>query len=272
MDYYVSTATDVGTRKEVNQDAVFVRRLVTPVGKMAFAVLCDGMGGLQYGEIASTEVVAGFRDWMYQRLPVLLNEGPLEDYRIRDEWGHIIIEKHEYLRQLGEQYGCRMGTTAVVLLLTESRYYLLNIGDSRAYVVEQGRVHQLTEDHTAVMREIALGNLTPEQAEQSPIRHILTRCVGVGEYQPPDMSFGMPAPGALFLLCSDGFRHCISRDELYSALYNPQWKGASELTERCTQLIELNKQRGETDNISVAAVYCFLNQNAQVEETAGGAQ
>lgn len=261
MDFFVSTSTDVGIRKEVNQDAAFARRLVTPFGKMAFVVLCDGMGGLQYGEVASAEVVSAFKNWMYEKLPGILNEGALEDHRIRDEWMQIIKEKHELLQDLGVQNGCRLGTTAVVLLLTESRYYLLNIGDSRAYQIDLVGAKQLTEDHTAIMREVALGNLTPEQAEQSPIRHILTRCVGTGEFQPPDMTFGVTTPGTLFLVCSDGFRHYIGKDDLHAALYNPQWSGASEIKARCEELIELNKQRGETDNITAAAVYCCHNQD-----------
>ena len=234
-----------------------MRRLVTDgYGKMAFAVLCDGMGGLQHGEIASTQVVSAFVDWMYQRLPTLLNQQLLLDHIVRGEWCALVESQHLLLRELGQESNWKIGTTATVLLLTESRYFLLNIGDSRAYCMKATGIRQLTEDHTVVNREIALGNLTPEQAENAPIRNLLTRCIGVGDYQQPDLFFGVPERETIYLLCSDGFRHCISSKEIHSAIFNAQCTGATELRRRSERLVELNKQRGENDNISVITVFC----------------
>ena len=256
MEFYVTSATDTGVRKAVNQDSIFVRRVVTNFGRLAFAVLCDGMGGLEHGEIASAQVVSAFSSWMYQRLPILLNSQQLSDHVVREEWSALIEQQHLALLQQGMESGSRMGTTATVLLLTESRYYLLSIGDSRAYLLKRFHVEQLTVDHTVANREIALGNLTPEQAEVSPIRSVLTRCVGVGEYQAPDMFFGTPEPQTAFLLCSDGFRHCVSPEEICTAIFDTHCLSATELRLRCEELIALNIQRGESDNISVITVFC----------------
>lgn len=253
MNFYISATTDIGIKRKTNQDSLTVRKMSTKCGPMVFAVLCDGMGGLEHGEIASASVVRAFSDWLYTTLPDL-SQRPLKDCTIRQEWNRIIARQNENLRLYGEKNGCITGTTVTALLLTEKRYFLLNIGDSRAYEIGSDII-QLTKDHTVVGEEIEKGNITPEQAERSTIKNVLTRCVGVRKTVCPDMFFGAAKRGTMYMLCSDGFRHCISKKEIKENLFPVSKKNISKMKVQEEKLIDWNKKRGETDNISVITVY-----------------
>ena len=253
MEFYISATTDIGTRRKINQDSLFVRRLETRTGKMALAVLCDGMGGLNFGELASASIIEAFTDWMYQDLSIL-SQDPLEDHAVREQWSSLITEQNRRIRAYGRRYHCTTGSTVTALLLTEQRYFLLNIGDSRAYEIAE-QVTQLTEDHTVVANEVRLGNLTKEQAEHSPIQNVLTRCVGVKEEAWPDLFFGTVKKGTVYMLCSDGFRHRLATEEMQEHLLYAARRAPSQMKRQEEYLIELTKQRGETDNISVITIY-----------------
>jgi len=252
MEFYISATTDVGTKKNINQDSLFVRKMATKIGKMVFAVLCDGMGGLKKGEIASASLISAFTDWMYKCLPEL-SQKPLEDGIIKDQWFAVITKQNDKIRAYGQQKNCLMGSTITALLLKESRFFLLNIGDSRAYELS-GKARQLTTDHTVVAEEVTKGNLTAEQAENAPMINVLTRCVGVSETIYPDMFFGDTKKNVIYMLCSDGFRHQISPEEAMEHLCSTNGTYDAEMKLREEYLIELNKQRGETDNISVITI------------------
>ena len=252
MDFMISAYTDVGIVKETNQDSLSVMILNTPQGRMAFAVLCDGMGGLAKGEVASAAVIHAFRRWATEELPKLC-AAPLEDVTIRSQWEKIITDQNELIKTYGARQGVRLGTTAVVLLLTQNRSYLLNVGDSRAYLLRD-RLYQLTADQTFVAREIALGHMTPEQALVDPRRNVLLQCVGASERVYPDMFFGDVQPGTVYMLCSDGFRHEITPQEIYEKLQPVRMTDEETMRRSAWELVELNKQRRERDNISVALI------------------
>lgn len=255
MNFMIAADTDIGISKRTNQDSLSVKLLNTRQGHMVMAVLCDGMGGLEKGEVASASVVRAFDAWTSGRLPMLC-EFPLEDSVIRAEWETIVADQNRLLHQYGDRQGVSLGTTLVALLLTEQRYYLMNIGDSRAYEIS-GDLRQLTEDQTLVAREIRLGNMTPEQAKTDERRNVLLQCIGASDVVYPDMCFGSPVSDTVYMLCSDGFRHEITPEEIYRAFcpYAVPDEAAMNGNARC--LIELNKARQEKDNISVALVRTF---------------
>lgn len=256
MKFLISASTDIGSKKPVNQDSLFVRRLSTAQGEMAFAVLCDGVGGLKHGEIASTYMTKAFSDWMYDRLR-LLSRTYLEDHVIRTEWEAVVGRENSRIIAAGSKLGCRIGTTVTALLLTQSRFYLLNIGDTRAYQIDSSGVKQLTEDHTLAEREVKRGNLRPDQVDHSPISRILTKCVGVEKTITPDLFYGDIGEPCLYLLCSDGFRHKITQQEMYHHFYETDCECTEQMKSQEALLIERNIQRGETDNISVITIKCW---------------
>lgn len=255
MDFFIASMTDKGVKRPTNQDSLYAGQFMAKCGKYAFAILCDGMGGLQYGELASSSIVSAFSAWASERLSGLSE--PLMDHEIREEWTRIIQSENRRLLTYGLENSCRLGSTVTALLLSEMRFFILNIGDTRAYEL-CGGCRQLTVDHTVVADEISLGNLTPEQAEYSPMKGVLTRCVGVYDRVYPDMFFGDTRLGAVYFLCSDGFRHCISAAEMAEYLMPRSSDPILELRWGEEKLIELVKERGERDNISVAAIYVRL--------------
>lgn len=255
MNFIISANTDVGISKSTNQDSLTNMVVNTPQGRMAFAVLCDGMGGLDKGEVASASVIQAFRNWVIEELPKLC-EAPLEDATIRNQWEQIITQQNQTIKAYGARQGVRLGTTAVVMLLTQTRYYILNVGDSRAYELTTG-IRQITSDQTFVAREIAMGHMTQEEADHDSRRNVLLQCVGASDDVYPDMFFGDVQQNAIYMLCSDGFRHEITSAEIFEKLQPGVLFDDYTMQKSTISLIELNKQRQERDNISVALVRTF---------------
>lgn len=255
MDFIVSANTDIGIKKNTNQDGLSVKVIGTPNGKMVFSILCDGMGGLAKGELASTSVIAAFDKWLAEDLPDLCRKG-INDADIRNQWENIVLSQNEKIDAYGRSNGIKLGTTAVVMLLTATRYYIMNIGDSRAYEIFD-TVHQITEDQTFIHREIKLGRMTEEQAKTDPRRNVLLQCVGASDNIYPDMFFGDTKKNAVYMLCSDGFRHLITNDEIYQKFQPSVLSDTNVMNKNSQDLIELNIQRKETDNISVLLVRTY---------------
>ena len=150
----------------------------------------------------------------------------------------------------------RLGTTATVLLLTEGRYYVANVGDSRAYELQM-QVTQITRDQSVVAREIEMGLLAPEQAETDPRRSVLLQCIGASETVYPDFFFGTPLNHAVYLLCSDGFRHKITPAELLAYLEPYRMNSPENMRQNEQALIRMVKERNERDNITVATIRTY---------------
>lgn len=255
MNFIVSARTDIGLTKSTNQDSLSMRVINTAQGRMTFAVLCDGMGGLEKGEVASAAVIRAFDHWLHEKLPALC-DAPLEDSVIRHQWTQIVSEQNSRIKHYGARQGVRLGTTVVAMLLTQTRYYILNVGDSRAYEISNC-VKQITNDQTFVAREVALGNMTEAQALVDERRNVLLQCVGASDSVYPDMFFGETCENAVYMLCSDGFRHEITADEIYEKLNPNVLFDENMMNTNADALIELNKIRKERDNISVALVRTF---------------
>lgn len=255
MNVIVSAATDIGNTKSTNQDSFNVRVFQTRIGKVVMAVLCDGMGGLAKGEVASASVVKAFCKWADNRLPVLC-EGEIADKKIAEEWKDIITEYNEKIKSYGKKCGISIGTTVTAMLITPKRYYIVNVGDTRAYELTD-KLHILTQDQTVVAREVALGNLTEAEAEKDSRRSVLLQCVGASDSVYPDMFFGDTSWNAVYMLCSDGFRHEITAEEIYQGLQPNVMLDEAGMQQNMQKLIALNKERQERDNITVISVRTF---------------
>ena len=201
MNFIVSATTDIGLTKSTNQDSFNVRVFNTQQGKVVLAVLCDGMGGLSKGEVASASLVNAFCKWADNKLPALC-EKEIDDSDIHNDWVGIATEYNEKIKAYAASCGTNMGTTLTALLLTPNRYYIINVGDTRAYEIADS-VTVLTKDQTVVAREVELGNLTPEEAETDARRSVLLQCIGASDVVYPDMFFGQTKKDAVYMLCSD---------------------------------------------------------------------
>lgn len=255
MNYIIAADTDIGIVKNTNQDSFYSAVFSTKQGKIAFAVLCDGMGGLAKGEVASSTVIAAFTNWAKTRLPEL-SESEIADSVIRTEWCNIVTEYNDKIKVYGKKQGINLGTTITMLLLTDKRYYILNVGDTRCYEIASS-VKVLTKDQTVVAREVELGILTEEQAKTDSRRSVLLQCIGASDAVYPEIIFGDTVQNAVYMLCSDGFRHEITEQEIYSYLNPDVMLSADGMKANIRALIETDKQRLERDNITVVTVRTF---------------
>lgn len=255
MNFIVCANTDIGAARTNNQDSILVKVMNTAQGRMVLAVLCDGMGGLQKGEVASAAVVHAFDQWAVTELPILCGR-ELTVSLICGSWEGIIYQLDESIKEYGKKQGVILGTTAVVLLVTEQKFYILNVGDSRIYELKD-KIKQLTVDQTYVNREVALGNMTEQQAVKDPRRNILLQCIGASEKVYPAIFSGDTKRNAVYMLCSDGFYHEVTADEIYGKLQPFVVTDFDKLQQNSLEMIDINKKRGEKDNISIALIRTF---------------
>lgn len=249
MAFQVAYHTDIGIKKKTNQDGLLLKTAKTPDGEIGLFIICDGMGGLSHGELASATVIRGVSDWFDNDLPELLETG-IDEKDIPGKLEERIRELNQKILEYGEASNIKLGTTITALLILHKRYYILQIGDSRAYSITDHLV-KLTEDQTLVERELQRGNITAEQARIDPRRNVLLQCVGATKDINVVTTSGQLESRSMFMLCTDGFYHEITDDEMLTNL-NPQ-HFTSEITmkEKLVQLVELAKERQETDNISI---------------------
>ncbi len=255
MDFIVSASTDTGLIKSTNQDSYNVRVFDTKQGKIVLAVLCDGMGGLDKGEVASASLVNAFCRWADERLATICKE-KIRDEDIRRDWTKIVNDYNEKIKIYASSFKTNMGTTVTAILISEERYYIINIGDTRVYELND-ELRIITKDQTMVAREVELGNMTWEEARKDPRRSVLLQCVGASEVLEPDMFFGDTKLNAVYMLCTDGFRHEITNDEIFKYLGPEVLTNSAIMKQNMDYLVNLNLERQERDNISVITIRTF---------------
>lgn len=253
MDYIATYNTDIGIRKNTNQDSLAIRVIQSPAGKVSFGIVCDGMGGLEKGEVASKEVIMAFCKWFDETFVSDLVNNRFSVTSLREQWDDIIQVQNKRLGNYGAAHNLMLGTTVSAILMYNDEYYIVHVGDSRVYEMAKN-VRQLTNDQTFVAREIAMGRMTEEQAKTDPRRSVLLQCVGASPVVEPDFIKGHLKKDAVYLLCSDGFRHQISDEEMMDKLGPEAAATEEDLQYGCVYLTELVKNRHETDNISVAVI------------------
>jgi serine/threonine protein phosphatase PrpC len=237
----VSALSDIGLVRTNNED------LFGYDEALGIYVVCDGMGGMASGEVASSHAVAAIlRSYaetadsgapVSDRLLQALNAANL------DVWNHGQSDEHR-----------GMGTTAVAAALDGDRLVVGNVGDSRAYLFKDGHCSQLTVDHSYINELIRSGTLTVESARSADLKgmeNAITRAIGVDQDVEPDFFTVDLQPGDAVLLATDGLTRYIAEEEIGAVL------AASPFDSACASFIALAKQRGGQDNIT-----CLLLQAA----------
>ena len=259
MNFLTATHTDVGTRKKTNQDSMIIMQASTERGNILFASVCDGMGGLAKGEVASAAMVNAFADWFEKEFPVFLEEngnGLIREELLWNQWAILIERTSRAIENYGRSLHVALGTTATAVLIIGEDYYTLNVGDSRVYLLAD-KIYQLTKDQTYVQREIDAGRMTQVQSLTVPQRSVLLQCIGASQIVRPVFSHGKTAAGHVFMLCCDGFRHVISPEEFYRAFHPSYMTNESIMKQRLVEMTRLNIDRREDDNISAILVKLF---------------
>lgn len=251
MNFLTAYHTDVGLTKETNQDSICIKLAKTNIGNVLMAIICDGMGGLEKGELASATVIRRFCYWFDNELPMMLEDFKMD--RVKYSFDNMISELNEKIAMYGKERSVSLGTTLTVMFFAQDEYMIAHVGDSRAYEISNN-VIVLTEDQTVVGREVRRGRMTMEQAKTDPRRNVLLQCIGASSTVVPDYIKDTTKKGAVYMLCSDGFRHVISSEEMYMALNPNVCTSEDAIKMQALQLVELNKQRKERDNISVIVI------------------
>lgn len=250
MRFTATADTDIGISKDTNQDSILIKHGSTENGEVLMAVVCDGMGGLAKGELASATVIRAFSRWFDEELPFELTN--VDMHVIGGKWAMLLKDLNARILEYGRRNGCSLGTTFSGILFIGDEYVIVHVGDSRVYQIK-GSMTQLTTDQTFVAREISRGNMTPEQAKVDKRRNLLLQCVGASHTVDPEIIYGNTERG-VYMLCSDGFRHEITEKEMYESLNPINFMNKQSMHSNAKYLIEQVKARRERDNISVVLV------------------
>ena len=250
MRYTATADTDVGISKSTNQDSVLIKHASTDIGEVLMAVVCDGMGGLAKGELASATVIREFARWFDEDLPFELDN--LDMQVIGGKWSLMLKDLNLKILEYGTEHGTSLGTTFSGILFVGNQYVIAHVGDTRVYQIGSS-LNQLTTDQTFVAREISRGTMTAEQAKTDKRRNLLLQCVGASKTVEPQVICGMVERGA-YMLCSDGFRHEITDAEMYESLNPINFMNKNAMHSNARYLIEQVKSRNEKDNISVVLI------------------
>lgn len=236
--YTAAAVSDRGRKRPSNEDAYGFSI------EAGVYVVCDGMGGAAAGEIASTIAVD-------EVLRLLAGHKTEPEVSLPDAAQNAICAANEaiYSRAQRNQRLNGMGTTLVALAAHEQQVWVLNIGDSRCYRLRQGRLEQLTRDHSLVEEQVRLGRMTAREALHSPLKNVITRALGTQSQVTPDVFEMQAEAGDLFLLCSDGLTRELS-DETIEGLLNRELP----LEELSARLVEEAKRAGGHDNITCLLV------------------
>ena len=250
MHYTATADTDVGIAKANNQDSILIKHASTDIGEVLMAIVCDGMGGLAKGELASATVIRAFSKWFDEDLPFELEN--LDMQVIGGKWALLLKSLNIQILEYGQQLGANLGTTFSGILFVKDKYVIVHVGDTRIYQIGSS-LNQLTTDQTFVAREISRGTMTLEQAKTDKRRNLLLQCVGASKTVDPQVLCGNVEKGA-YMICSDGFRHEITPNEMYESLNPINFMNANAMHNNAKYLIELVKSRQEKDNISVVLI------------------
>lgn len=276
MQFRGAGYSNVGRVKETNQDSYAISIADTEVGNVALAMIADGMGGLEKGELASAEVVRTLSSWFIEKLPPSLetlqnNIGGFEHF-VEGQWHGLVQDLNLRIMRYGVQNRMNLGTTLTAMLVIGARYSIVHVGDSRVYEITNEEVSQLTADQTFVKREIDAGRMTVEESLVHPNRNMLLQCLGSSKEVVPDIIHGTLRKDATYLLCSDGFRHVLTNQELKEQLCPASLEGAWANQERSNQgelrsteavtvekvlrgMTTLVMNRKERDNITAVALH-----------------
>lgn len=238
-----ASALDVGRARSNNEDAIAL------VPQWRLAVLADGMGGYNAGEVASemtTRIISqGLGKWLEN-----LNAPPPEIalHEAIEDWGRQANSAiFESARDVQEHYG--MGSTVVVAAFTGDLLVVGHVGDSRAYRLRQGQLERLTRDHSLLQEQLDGGLITHEQARTSTHRNLVTRALGMDEHVEVETRSHQMQTDDVLLMCSDGLYDLLEDQEMARLIAQ-----ADTLDAACKSLIDAANDAGGKDNISVVLV------------------
>lgn len=233
--------SDKGKKREKNEDSYNI--LAGYPGIPATFIIADGMGGHNYGEIASRMAVDYLSSLILQYPSIFIKEDGIQPAicdLIQKANSEIYLEASE-----SEEYS-GMGTTLTIGTVANKKLYIEHVGDSRFYLFRDGGLSQLTTDHSYVEELLKSGSITRQEALSHPKRNVLTRALGCMETIEIDSIVYNLTDNDLFLLCTDGLTNLLSDDEIIEIIGN-----GNDLEYMCNELVQKANDKGGNDNITV---------------------
>lgn len=239
----ITAKTDIGKVRTSNQDSYLAGEMS---GGVAWAVVCDGMGGAAGGNVASSTAVR----MISHTIDECYRNGmkPSSIYNMLES---AIAGANAYLYDMAQKDESLsgMGTTCVTAIMVDGKLYVAHVGDSRAYLVSSnGTLRQLTRDHSMVQDLVENGTLTADEAKSFPGKNIITRAIGVDNRVAVDFIEDSYEKDDILLLCTDGLTNYVSDDDIVAATTD------ASCYEYAERLVDLANENGGGDNITVVSI------------------
>ena len=228
--------TDIGKLRRQNEDAVYVNEK-----EPYFLVVADGMGGHNAGEVASGIAIETIKDALSKKTGRRKTD---YENKIREAFVSANKKIYDYAEENSKLMG--MGTTTVTALVSGGKLIVGNVGDSRAYIIKDNDIRQISIDHSYVWQLVIRGEITEQQAKRHPKRNFITRAMGTEKDIEVD-TFSEKWEGGVVLICSDGLSNLVENYEMKKIVSE-----ATNLQDAAEKLASLANERGGSDNITVA--------------------
>lgn len=240
--------TDVGRQRQHNEDSF----LVDPDVKLF--VVADGMGGHAAGEVASGIAVESVAEFIARTDEDEATWPMPLDTRLRRSTNRLVaslqIANKRVIDAMRSDSRLRgMGTTVVAAIIDEGFAAFAHVGDSRAYLVREGQISRITDDHSWVFEQVQAGMLSEEEAERHPLRNVITRALGGSSDVVPDAVEVECMAGDQYLLCTDGLTGMIAEDQILQVLLDE-----ADIETACRRLIDAANENGGQDNVTVVLI------------------
>lgn len=247
-----ASGQSVGKQRELNEDSLLAltATMAGNAGNVPFGlyIVADGMGGHQFGEVASNAAVRTVAGYILRKFHPYLFQ--IKTDTMEESFQEIMQTAVGEAQRVIQREAPGSGTTLTAALVVGQQMTVAHVGDSRAYFIfPDGRIETITRDHSLVKRLEELGHITPEEAANYPHRNVLYRALGQGEILDPDIfTVGFPQPGYL-MMCSDGLWNVVAEQDLVRSIVD-----APNLQRACQNLVSAANAAGGPDNISVVLV------------------
>ena len=235
--------TDSGKVRKYNQD-VF-KTFSNEDKDIAVLVVCDGMGGANAGDVASELAADAFMDYMRKNIEGINLEFSFSEIADMMTNAVVVANSTVFMKSQQDEEHTGMGTTLTAAVSASCGEVVVNVGDSRLYHVTNSKITQVTRDHSVVEDMIERGEITRSQARWHSSRNLITRALGTGMYEPPDIFFFRMNKGESIILCSDGLTDVVLDSEIQFELLR-----SATVREICESLVDKALERGAPDNVT----------------------
>ncbi|MBE7036699.1 MAG: Stp1/IreP family PP2C-type Ser/Thr phosphatase [Ruminococcaceae bacterium] len=238
--------TDVGQTRPINEDSFCLSEYSREMDA-AYVIVADGMGGHQAGEVASSMAIAQISDTISQGFMAEMASSDIKELLVQaiKKANSVVYEKGQ------SEEGCwGMGTTVTMCFVIGERAFIANVGDSRAYLLRNGLLHQITVDHSLVQELLQKGQITEEEAANHPQKNVITRALGTDSGVEIDLYEFTLCDGDMMLLCTDGLSNMLSNETLTRLLQEKN----SSLYAVAEKLVMAANEAGGYDNITAVVL------------------